>query len=252
MEIVIKDKYMLFHEDCLKAMECIEDNSIDLILCDLPYGSISCSWDVVIPFNLLWEQYNRVLKSNSVIILFGIQPFTTNLISSNKENFKYSLVWNKNVPTGMAQARYRPMRYHEDILIFYKGKNVVYNPIMKPRIGIGKACYNYEHYAGKSNHLDIKKVKIKYNPDFVQPSTVLSFNVVPNRKNKLHPTQKPIELCEYLIKTYTNDNAIVLDNCMGSGTTGVACLNTNRQFIGIEKNSKYFEIAAKRIRNNPK
>lgn len=156
------------------------------------------------------------------------------------------MIWHKNVPTGMSSAKYRPMKYYEEICIFCNGKGT-YNPIMKPRIGVGKECYRYEHYCGESNHIKYEKVKKKYDPDWVQPSDVLEFNVVPNRRGKLHPTQKPVELLEYLIKTYSNENDTILDNCMGSGSTGVACINTNRKFIGIEFNNKYFEIAKNRI-----
>ena len=234
----------LIHGDCLEKMKTIPDQYIDMILCDLPYNMTSCSWDVLIPFDLLWKEYNRICKGN--IILFSSQPFTTDLINSNREMFKYCLVWNKNVPTGMSSAKYRPMKYHEDICVFYKGKQT-YNPIMKPREGIGKACYNYDHYCGDSNHVKYDKIKKKYDPNFVQPSSVLNFNVVPNRNGKLHPTQKPVDLCEYLILTYSNEDETVLDNCMGSGSTGVACFNTKRDFIGIEKDDKYFEIAKNRI-----
>ena len=146
----------------------------------------------------------------------------------------------------MSSAKYRPMKYYEEICVFSKNKGV-YNPQMKPRVGVGKSCYNYDHYCGASNHVDYKKVKKRYDPDFVQPSDVLEFNVVPNRNGKLHPTQKPVELLEWLIKTYSNDSALVLDNCMGSGSTGVACLNTNRDFIGIELDENYFNIAKERI-----
>jgi len=232
--------------DCLEEMVKISDGSIDLILADLPYGVTSCSWDSIIPLTSLWDKYNKVLKPSGVTILFSCQPFTTDLINSNRSNFKYSLVWNKNVPTGMSQAKYRPMRYHEDILIFYRSKST-YNPILKERVGKKKECYKYEHYCGKSNHIDINKVKIKYNPDFVQPSTVLNFDVVPNRKGKVHPTQKPVALLEYLIKTYSKEGDTVLDSCFGSGSTGIACANTNRNFIGIEKDQTYFEIGKDRI-----
>jgi site-specific DNA-methyltransferase (adenine-specific) len=146
----------------------------------------------------------------------------------------------------MSSAKYRPMKYYEEICVFYK-KVGTYNPQMKPRVGVGKACYNYDHYCGDSNHVDYKKVKYKYDPNWVQPSDILEFNVVPNRKGKLHPTQKPIDLCEWLIKTYSNENDTILDNCMGSGTTGVACVNTNRDFIGIELDKKYFDIAKERL-----
>lgn len=134
----------IYFQDCLDGMKLIDDKSVDAIICDLPYGSISCHWDVIIPFDKLWEQYLRIGKENCSYLLFGVQPFTTDLIISNREMFKYSLVWNKNVPTGMAQARYRPMRYHEDILVFYKNQPT-YNPVLKERVGVGKACYNYDH-----------------------------------------------------------------------------------------------------------
>lgn len=236
----------LYNGDCLELMRSIPDKSVDCILCDLPYGTTSCSWDVVIPFDKLWEQYNRVIKSNGNIILFCSGLFTIDLIISNRKNFKYKLIWKKNVPTGMSSAKYRPMKYYEEICIFNSGKGT-YNPIPKERVGIGKACYNYDHYCGANNHIDLEKVKKRYDPDKVNPSDILEFNVVPNRTGKVHPTQKPVELLEYLIKTYTNEGDLVLDNCMGSGSTGVACANTNRNFIGIELDKNYFETAKKRI-----
>ena len=239
----------LYNADCLEVMSQLEENSIDFILCDLPYGilkSNTLTWDNVIPFDKLWEQYNRVLKDTGCVALFSSGLFTVDLINSNRENFKYKLIWEKNVPTGMASAKYRPMKYYEEICIFYK-KQPTYNPIPKPREGKGKACYNYDHYCGDSNHLKLNKQKKKYDPDWVQPSDVLKFNVVPNRNGKLHPTQKPVELLEYLIKTFTNESETVLDNCMGSGSTGEACINTNRNFIGIELDKNYFEIASKRL-----
>lgn len=238
---------MIIHDCCLNAMKSIADNTVDMILCDLPYGTTACSWDIVIPFDKLWEQYDRICKQNAAIVLFASQPFTTDLIMSNRKYFKYPLIWNKNVPTGMSSAKYRPMKYHEDILVFYK-EQPTYNPIMKERVGVGKACYNYDHYCGDSNHVKLKKIKKKYDPDWVQPSSVLDFKVVPNRNGKLHPTQKPIELCEYLIKTYTNENDLVLDNCAGSGTTLLAAKNLNRRFIGIEKEKEYYYICVERLK----
>lgn len=232
--------------DCLELMKNIPDKWVDMILCDLPYGTISCAWDVIIPFDELWEQYNRICKSNAAVVLFASQPFTTDLILSNRKNFKYPLVWNKNVPTGMSSAKYRPMKYHEDILVFYR-EQPTYNPIMKERVGVGKACYNYDHYCGDSNHVKLDKIKKKYDPNFVQPSSVLDFKVVPNRNGKLHPTQKPVELCEYLIKTYSNECNLVLDNCAGSGSTLVAAKNLNRQFVGIEKEKEYYDICVQRL-----
>ena len=236
----------LYNGDCLVEMNKIEDKSVDLILCDLPYGSTQCSWDSIIPFDKLWEQYNRVLKETGIVVLFSSGLFTIDLINSNRKDFKYKLIWKKNVPTGMSSAKYRPMKYYEEICVFYKKKGT-YNPQMKPREGVGKACYNYDHYCGDSNHVSYEKVKKRYDPDGVQPSDILEFNVVPNRNGKVHPTQKPIELLEWLIKTYSNENDLVLDNTMGSGSTGVACINLNRDFIGIEMDKSYFEIAKSRI-----
>ena len=146
----------------------------------------------------------------------------------------------------MSSAKYRPMKYYEEICVFQKGKPT-YNPIMKERVGVGKDCYNYDHYCGKSNHIDLGKVKKRYDPNFVQPSGVLEFNVVPNRKGKLHPTEKPVPLLEYLIKTYSNENDVVLDNCMGSCSTGEACIKTNRNFIGCELNDEYYNLSVDRL-----
>ena len=238
----------MLNGDCLELMTNLADNSVDMILVDLPYGTTGISWDSVIPFDKMWEQFNRVAKDNAAIVLFASQPFTTDLICSNRKDYKYSLVWKKNVPTGMSSAKYRPMKYHEDICVFHK-RQPTYNPIMKERIGVGKACYNYDHYCGESNHVKLEKVKKKYDPDWVQPSSVLEFNVVPNRKGKLHPTQKPVELLEYLIKTFSNEGDTVLDCCAGSFSTGVACINTNRDFIGIEKDVSYFNIGTERLNN---
>ena len=239
----------VYNGDCLDILKNIEDNSIDCIICDLPYAVTTISWDSLIPFDKLWEQYNRIIKKNGNIVLFSSGLFTINLINSNIKNFKYKLIWKKNVPTGMAKAKYRPMRYYEEICIFNEGTGT-YNPIMKERIGKLKQCYNYDHYCGDSNHLSLmKKQSKRYDPNWVQPSDVLEFNVVPNRNGKLHPTQKPIELLEWLVKTYSNEEDLVLDNCMGSGTTGVACKNLNRNFIGIELDTNYFNIAKNRINN---
>lgn len=232
----------LYKGDCLDVMKQIPDKSIDMILCDLPYGTTACKWDTVIPFEPLWEEYDRIC--NGVVCLFCSGLFTLDLINSNRKGFKYKLIWVKNVPTGMSSAKYRPMKYYEEIAIFNNG---TYNPQRKERVGKHKECYNYDHYCGKNNHIELNKIKKKYDPLFVQPSDVLSFDVVPNRNGKLHPTQKPVALCEYLIKTYTNEGDLVLDNCAGSGTTGLACKHLNRNFIGIELDDKYFEIAKNRI-----
>jgi site-specific DNA-methyltransferase (adenine-specific) len=232
-------------------MKQIPDKKIDAVIADLPFGCLNrnnpnTQWDTIIPFGPLWEQYNRTIKPNGNIVLFSAGLFTLNLIQSNIQNFRYKLIWKKNVPTGMASAKYRPMKYYEEICVFGNSK-ATYNPIMKERVGVGRACYNYDHYCGDNNHLQFDKQKRRYDPDWVQPSDVLEFNVVPNRNGKLHPTQKPTELLEYLIKTYSNEGDIVLDNCMGSASTAIAAINTNRCFIGIEKEEKYFNIARKRV-----
>lgn len=236
----------LHNGDCLDVMKNIPDKSVDMILCDLPYGVTKMKWDCIIPYDNLWREYDRIIKDNGNIILFSSGLFTLSLIQSNIKNFRYKLIWKKNVPTGMSSAKYRPMKYYEEICVF-GNSNGTYNPIMKERVGVGKECYNYDHYCGDNNHIQLEKQKRRYNPDWVQPSDVLEFNVVPNRNGKLHPTQKPVDLCEWLIKTYSNEGDIVLDNCMGAGTTGIACQNTNRNFIGIELDTNYFNIAKERL-----
>lgn len=243
--------YKIYKGDCLKILDRLIYNKIkiDAVICDPPYGSTALDWDKIIDFNKMWDKLYKVLNPDCPIILFGIQPFTTKLISSNINNYSYNLVWKKNVPTGMAQASYRPMRYHEDIIIFNHSKKSTYNPILKNREGKGKDCYKYKHYCNPNNHINMKKVPKLYNPDFVNPSSILEFNVVPNRLGKLHPTQKPVQLMEYLVNTYTNKGDVVLDFTMGSGSTGVDCLLNGRKFIGIEKESKYYEIAKKRLKN---
>ena len=243
----MQDCFKLYNDDCLKIMQGFEDNSIDCIICDLPYAMTKLSWDSLIPLDELWKQYNRIIKNNGNIVLFSAGLFTYKLIETNLKNFKYKLIWKKNVPTGMSSAKYRPMKYYEEICIFNQGVGT-HNPILKKRVGEKKACYKgYDHYCGKSNHIELEKVKKQYDPDFVQPSDVLEFNVVPNRNGKLHPTQKPVDLLEWLVKTYSNEGDIILDNCMGSGSTGVACVNCNRKFIGIELDKTYFDIAKNRF-----
>ena len=241
----------IYNEDCLEGMKNIPDNSVDLILCDLPYNMTRISWDCLIPFDKLWEQYKRIIKPTGNIVLFSAGMFTYQLIQSNMKDFRYKLIWKKNVPTGMASAKYRPMKYYEEICVFGNAK-ATYNPIMKERVGVGKACYNYDHYCGDNNHLQFDKQKRRYDPDWVQPSDILEFNVVPNRNGKLHPTQKPTDLLEYLIKTYSNEGDVVLDNCMGSGSTAIAALNTNRNFIGYELSEEYYYIIIKRLQEYEK
>ena len=237
--------------DCLELMPQIPDKSIDMILCDLPYVTTACKWDVVIPFEPLWEQYLRIIKDDGAIALFSSQPFTTQLISSNMKLFKYELIWHKNTATGIAQAKYAPMKDHETICIFYK-KRPTYNPIMQTTKSEHiKQCSRKKLKRNITSRTDHNSLGGVYGGDFsefVYPRTVLQFNTVNNRsKDKFHPTQKPVALFEYLIKTYTNEGDIVLDNCAGSGTAGVACKNLNRNFILIEKDPQYYEIARRRI-----
>jgi len=238
----------IYNEDCLEGMKRIPDKSIDMILCDLPYGTTACKWDTVIPFEPLWEQYERIIKDNGAIVLTGQQPFSSIMVSSNLTLFKYSLVWKKSRPTYFAQAPYRFMSEHEDILIFSKGgtaqnaKNrMKYNPQ-----GL-EDTYRVEKGGGtKSNSFRPNRKPTK---PFIQtktnyPRSVLEFA---SEGKPQHPTQKPVPLFEYLIKTYTNEGDTVLDNCMGSGTTAIACINTNRNFIGFELDKHYCEIANERI-----
>lgn len=240
----------IYKGDCIEVMNELINYGVKVnaIITDPPYQMTSCDWDKNIPFDKMWDCITRIKADKCPVIMFASQPFTTKLISSNLNNYGYELIWKKNVPTGMAQAKYRQMKYHETLQCFYM-TGTTYNPIMKERVGKHKECYRYDHYCGANNHIEMNKLKKKYDPEFVQPSTILEFNVVPNRNGKLHPTQKPVDLMEYLIKTYTNEEDTVLDFAMGSGTTGVACQNTNRHFLGIEKDEKYFDIAFKRLNN---
>ena len=229
--------------DCLEIMKDIPDKSIDMILCDLPYGTTACKWDIVIPFEELWAQYNRIIKDNGAIVLFGSEPFSSKLRMSNLKMYKYDWIWNKKRGTGFQIVRYKPMCNHENISIFYK-KAPTYNPQMrdrqKPRISKNKGTTNQFLVSGGKEYVGKKPLTKKY------PVTIIEFGN-DNQKEKKHPTQKPVALLEYLIKTYTNEEETVLDNCMGSGSTGVACVNTNRNFIGIELDEKYFNIAKERI-----
>lgn len=231
----------IYNEDCLVGMQEIPDKSIDAIICDIPYGSTACKWDNVIPFEPLWEQYKRVIKDNGAIVLFGSQPFTSALVMSNPKMFKYSWIWDKVKPSGFQVAKYRPMMRQEDILVFGKGR-INYNPIMTLREKVKKSkVYKSSDSSPLANN-DGKNRTYTHKC----PQSILTFsNAV--QKGKVHPTQKPVPLLEYLIKTYTNEGETVLDNCMGSGTTAIACLNTNRNFIGFELDKYYFNIAKNRI-----
>jgi len=235
----------LIHGDCLKEMFDIPDNSVDMVCCDMPYGTTACKWDTVLPLDMLWHHYKRICKDSAAIVLFASQPFTTTLIASNMKMFKYCWVWVKHAPTNFATANRTPMKYHEDITVFY-GKQPTYNKQMIPRTGSGGERTKYKTTRTMSSHIYVEKMDVKYDKDLKNPSTVLRFNGV-YKNTILHPTQKPVALIEYLIKTYTNEGDTVLDHCMGSGTTGVACKNLNRDFIGIELDKKYLEIAKQRI-----
>ncbi|MBU5289978.1 site-specific DNA-methyltransferase [Paraclostridium bifermentans] len=237
--------YDLYNADCLEVMKSLKDNSIDLILCDPPFGTTNCEWDSIIPFKDLWNQYNRILKPNGAVVLFSAQPFTTHLINSNIKNYKYSWYWIKNTCTGFAFAKHQPMRKVEDINVFYK-KKPLYVPqglvkLEKPKVKKRKTKISNND----SIYNDSSLANKQYVTSFTNyPNNVLFFNKEPK---SLHPTQKPVDLLEYLIKTYTNKGDIVLDNCMGSGSCGVATINLKRRFIGIEKDKNYFKIAKTRI-----
>ena len=234
-------KIDLYNGDCLEIMKNISDKSVDMILCDLPYGTTQCKWDVVIPFEPLWKQYNRIIKDNGAIVLFGNEPFSSHLRLSNLKNYKYDWIWDKVKPNGHLVAKHRPMQRNENISVFGKGK-INYYPIMierdKPKKS--KEYSRTEIMGGSITDDKGKTLNKKY------PQNILVYSNA-SQKNKLHPTQKPIELLEYLIKTYTQEGETVLDNTMGSGSTGVAALNLHRKFIGIELDEKYFEIAKERI-----
>ena len=232
----------LLQGDCLELMKGIPDESIDMILCDLPYGTTACKWDTVIPFDKLWEQYKRVIKDNGAIVLFGSEPFSTELRHSNLKMYKYDWVWNKKKSGNIFLAKYQPMKTHENIMVFGKG-TVNYYPIMMPRDKV-KKTKNYG--TGEALGGDKQKEETVYTYEYKNPISILEFSNA-NQKGKVHPTQKPVALLEYLIKTYTNEGEVVLDNCMGSGSTCVACVNTNRHYIGFEKEPKYYDIACKRL-----
>ena len=233
----------IYQMDCLEGMKLIPDKSIDMILCDLPYGITACKWDSVIPLEPLWAQYERVIKDNGAIVLTASQPFSSALVMSNPKLFKYEWIWDKKIPSGMSYARYQPMRQHEVILVFGKGR-VNYYPQMVKRdkpIKEGGKKKSESAPIANFNHMGGKVYEYK------NPTTLLQFDKV--RRGSVHPTQKPIALFEYLIRTYTNEGEVILDNCIGSGTTAVAAINTGRQFIGFELEPEYVRIANQRLEN---
>ena len=264
----------LYWGNCLVEMKKIADGSVDLILCDLPYGTTDrkgienkgdnrvLSWDTVIPLDQLWEQYRRVLKSTGTVVLTADQPFTSQLVISNLKWFKYEWIWKKKKTTGFLHANARPMKETEDILIFSPlgasgcskkaNKNMTYNPqglieknVKKKNSAkrLGKFLHQPEHMGSGNKLLHETEYEQKYTN---YPSEIIEFGL---DKDSIHPTQKPVALMEYLIRTYSNEGETILDNCMGSGTTGVACMNTNRNFIGIEMDENYYKIAEERIKN---
>jgi len=246
----------IYNMDCLEGMKYIDDKSIDMILCDLPYGTTACKWDTIMPFEPLWEQYERIIKDNGAIVLTASQPFTSMLVMSKLNLFRYEWIWEKHKPSNFALAKRQPMKYHENILVFYK-KQPLYNPQMIKRESERIKQGQEAGYIGQSiNHGELNSLKTvsrsfdKYDANLKLPSSILKINAVQsNSKEKVnHPTQKPVALFEYLIKTYTNEGETVLDNCIGSGTTAIACINTNRNFIGFELDKYYYEIANERIR----
>ena len=234
--------YELWNGDCLELMNNIPDKSIDMILCDLPYGTTKCKWDIVIPFDKLWEQYNRIIKDKGAILLFGSEPFSSKLRISNLRMYKYDWIWKKTKAQGFLNSKKMPLKDYENICVFYK-RLPVYNPQ-----GIIYGNFQNDRKSKYSKGEDIygkeKEFGISHMSNF--PKQIIEFSN-PSGKGQLHPTQKPVDLLEYLIKTYTQDGEVILDNCMGSGSTGVACKNLNRNFIGIELDENYFNIAKERI-----
>ena len=237
-------KIELYHGDCLEVMKQIPDGAVDMVLCDLPYGTTACKWDVVIPFEPLWEQWLRVSKQNAALVLTASQPFTSALVMSNPSLFRHEWIWIKNIGGNFCNTVREPFKEHEEVLVFSRGK-WTYNPQPQRRTGGGAKREKYGHvWKSASDNYRVFPVRVgKKDPGSRVPSSWQKFNV----ERGLHPTQKPVALLSYLIRTYTNEGETVLDNCMGSGSTGVACVQADRNFIGIEKETKYFEIAKHRI-----
>ena len=229
--------------DCLEVMKNIPDKSVDMILCDLPYGTTACKWDTIIPFDKLWKQYKRVIKDNGAIVLTASQPFTSALVMSNIKMFKYCLIWNKLCASNPQLSKYQHLKIHEDVVIFGKGV-IRYNPQ-----GLIRTNPFSKQTKGKRDNLNHIKRSDNHQQIFKNyPKSIIKFSNA-DKSKRFHPTQKPVALFEYLIKTYTNEGDLILDNCAGSGTTGVACKNLNRDFILIEKEPKYVEIIKERLNN---
>jgi len=238
----------LYKGDCLKVMKGIKDNSIDAIITDPPYGTTACKWDSVIDFDLMWEQLNRIIKPNGAIVLFGSEPFSSALRMSNIKNYRYDIIWDKIRGSNFALANKQPLKTHENISVFYK-KLPTYNPQMTVGEPYDKTKYNGVNDTSNITGHKIKRTRKKNNGERF-PVSIQKVSMNWKRQDQIHPTQKPIALMEYLIKTYTNENETVLDFTMGSGSTMVACQNTKRNGIGIEMDENYFNIAKKRIEDN--
>jgi site-specific DNA-methyltransferase (adenine-specific) len=245
----IGDSITLYRGDCLEVMKEIPDGSVGMILCDLPYGTTKCKWDIIIPFDNLWPHYERVVKTNGAIVLFGTEPFTSEMIMSNLPLYRQKLTWLKTRPTNVFNAKKQFMNWTEDIVVFYKSLPT-FNPIMRTDGQFSGAKVQRMNTDRSQGHMVQTGEKKDYvhqsNGGLFYPKTILEFSNVNQHKN-VHPTQKPTELLEYLIKTYTNDGNVVLDNAMGGGSTGVACINTKRKFIGIELDKNYYDIAKGRL-----
>jgi len=241
----------IIHGDCLEEMSKLPGNSIDAIITDPPYGTTACKWDSIIPFEPMWLELNRLIKKNGAIVLFGSEPFSSALRMSNIKNYKYDWVWEKNRGSNFAVLKYQPMKEHENIIVFSK-KTHTYVPQMQERKGGGLKRTKYKYTESNTGKRDImsnfkmKHAKHNGNNKLRYPSSIQKFNTEVGK----HPTQKPVALIEYLLKTYTNENETVLDFTIGSGTTAVACINTKRNFIGIEKEKKYVDIANNRIKES--
>lgn len=241
----------LLHGDCLELMKDIPDGSIDMVLCDLPYGTTEFDWDKIIPFDLLWKEYERLVKDKSAIVLFSVEPFASKLRMSNLKLYKYDWIWKKTRCGNVMNSKNAPLKTYENVCVFSKGtianaspRRMNYNPqgVIKINKHIESNCKGSLYHFGRKRQNEKAKLFVQEYTNL--PKNILEFKSVQDCK---HPTQKPVDLLEYLIKTYTNEGETVLDNTMGSGSTGVACVNTGRSFIGIEKDDHYFEIAKKRI-----
>ncbi len=233
---------VLVHADCFDVFPYIADKSVNLILCDLPYGTTACKWDSIIDLDLLWKEYKRIIKDNGAIVLTASQPFTTKLISSNYEMFKYELIWNKCKSSNFMLSKKQILKMHENILVFYANQ-----PIFNPATIERKAKDKRPANIGNTKIVEVtgqKRIVVECKSDEKLEGSVFELR---DREYGLHPTQKPLELMKYLIKTYSNEDDIVMDNCMGSNTTGLACKELNRQYIGIEKDKNYYDVSVSRV-----